>query len=406
MKFKRLFSCLALSSLLAVGVGVGIGVTKENVSQKAEAAGEKIVGGQNVFLKVSNTNWTKDSAAFAAYFYNATGNAWSWFDSATSLSADYNVATAPATATGWTGMNVVRMNPNGSDSSNNYLNWNNKWNQTSDLTDFGSNDTIEITGSGWDSPTYTWSSFSSHHTFELWNSVETDGTWTNTQKQSLTYLNSTEGARFYSTNISLTTGMKFDIVRDSAYYYHSDYIEDGGAVGTYFQKNGTGDASVKKGGTFEVYVKIKSNNVWTQVSSATEADTWAAGFVDGLDCAAPYNVAPSNWSTFATSYSGLTAGAKNIMYSAEGSNEVGASNVEKAAFMYDMCVAKYASCKSNKFMVNSSDTPRSAAVGPQIASPLMDNDNNNSIIIVVAVISVTVLAAIGGYFLFRSRKED
>ena len=185
MKKLRLITMLSAFTLAAAGA---FGLANSKNSKKAEfvSAAGSLVGGQSLFLKVENTNWTSSNAAFAVYVYNSsTDNSWAWFDSATAFSGDYKVATIP-TGT-WAKLIVCRMNPNGSDSSNNYLNWNNKWNQTDDITTI-SGDTLNITGSNWDSAAYSWSTFSSKHSFELWHSAETDGTWSITRKISLIYL--------------------------------------------------------------------------------------------------------------------------------------------------------------------------------------------------------------------------
>ena len=71
-----------------------------------------------------NSNWKKDNARFAAYFFKGSTNKWV---SMTDADKDgiYEV-TVPA---GYTTVIFCRMNPDASDN-----NWNNKWNQTADLT--------------------------------------------------------------------------------------------------------------------------------------------------------------------------------------------------------------------------------------------------------------------------------
>ena len=109
-----------------------------------------------VYLVLDSTGyWKQSSARFAVYFFNnSTGkNAWvsmTW--DATKNAYKCNVPDGQ-----WEGMIYCRMNP--SSSANN---WNNKWNQTGDLTipNNGNNcGTLKITNSGnWDgSTTVTWS---------------------------------------------------------------------------------------------------------------------------------------------------------------------------------------------------------------------------------------------------------
>lgn len=401
MKLGTLICALALSASMAAGVGVAVATSASYNLVEVNAAGT-LSGGQNLFLKVDNSNWTSDGAAFAVYVYNSdTDNSWAWFDSATALSGDYRAATIP-TGT-WSKLIVCRMNPNGSDSSNNYLNWNNKWNQTGDITTI-SGDVITISGSNWDGAAYSWDTLSNIYNYKIYHSNETDGTWSTTSQISLSYKNDSDGAQYYNTSVSLTTGMKFDIVRNGSSWFHSEYLEDGGAVGTYLEKNGTTDASVTEGGTFEFYVKVKNNTVWTQVSSVTEAETWSKGFVQGVGCSTSLSTGnpPANWSTYSGTYASLTNGAKNIMYGMTGSNAEGATYSEQAAFIYDLCVKKYTSCANDKFMVNSGGTPRSANI-----NTLSMLSNESSIVPVITLIAGLIgISTIGIFVFLRKRKQD
>ena len=82
---------------------------------------------ENVLYLKPNSNWKQSNARFAAYFFNNTGNAWvSMVDSDSDGIYEVNIPE------GYTfGDNVIfcRMNP-----SSTANNWNNKWNQTADLT--------------------------------------------------------------------------------------------------------------------------------------------------------------------------------------------------------------------------------------------------------------------------------
>lgn len=82
---------------------------------------------ENVLYLKPNSNWKQSNARFAAYFFNNAGNAWvSMVDSDSDGIYEVNIPE------GYTfGDNVIfcRMNP-----SSTANNWNNKWNQTADLT--------------------------------------------------------------------------------------------------------------------------------------------------------------------------------------------------------------------------------------------------------------------------------
>ena len=90
--------------------------------------------------------WNTDGAIFAAYAWNAEGNAWFPF---VEVSGAY-VTQIPEN---YTGINIVRLKPataEGFNTDNYGLNWDNKWNQTGniDFTTVADNSLITITG--WD----------------------------------------------------------------------------------------------------------------------------------------------------------------------------------------------------------------------------------------------------------------
>ena len=80
-------------------------------------------GDATVYL-VPNANWKNDNARFAVYYWNSAGVS-GWTD-AVDNGDGYYEATIPA---GYTNIIFCRMNPNAAAN-----NWDNKWNQTSDLT--------------------------------------------------------------------------------------------------------------------------------------------------------------------------------------------------------------------------------------------------------------------------------
>ena len=95
-----------------------------------------------------NKNWNIDGARFAAYFF---GNGETWID-CTDADGDgvYEVA-APA---GYPSVIFCRMNPNAAAN-----NWNNKWNQTKDLTVPAADDTkvcYVVAENTWDSGNGEW----------------------------------------------------------------------------------------------------------------------------------------------------------------------------------------------------------------------------------------------------------
>ena len=97
-----------------------------------------------------NSNWLQASARFAAYYF---GNDNAWVDGSEIKDGVYEFTTPSGT---WTNVIFVRMNPEATAN-----NWDNKWNQTSDLTYDGTNNlyTYASGSSVWDKGNGTWSVF-------------------------------------------------------------------------------------------------------------------------------------------------------------------------------------------------------------------------------------------------------
>lgn len=107
--------------------------------------GANIPAGTKLYLNAKF--WDPNSARFAAYFFGASGNSWASMIKVDGAENIYEV-TAPSGT--WSNVIFCRMN-----SSNSTNDWNNKWNQTGDLTFDGTNDLFTI--SNWNSQTSGWS---------------------------------------------------------------------------------------------------------------------------------------------------------------------------------------------------------------------------------------------------------
>ena len=83
-----------------------------------------ITSGTVLYL-TPNSNWNQSSARFAAYFFGSNGNSWAGMSKVEGETNLYQVVTPNGT---WTNVIFCRMNPSATAN-----NWNNKWNQTSDL---------------------------------------------------------------------------------------------------------------------------------------------------------------------------------------------------------------------------------------------------------------------------------
>ena len=115
---------------------------------KADAA--KIPGGTKLYL-TPNANWKIDNARFAAYFFG-DGEAWVSMTKVANETDLYEVTT-PANKN-FSNVIFCRMNPSASAN-----NWNNKWNQTADLTFDGVLNHYTVKEGTWDKGGGTWDQF-------------------------------------------------------------------------------------------------------------------------------------------------------------------------------------------------------------------------------------------------------
>ena len=125
-----------------------------NVNLKAQSdqdAGFKIYGNVklaevgDLYLK-PGTNWKKDGARFAAYFF---GNGEKWVDMTDTDNDGIYVVNKP---TGFSKVIFCRMKPKTAND------WSNKWNQSGDLTiPTNGNNLFTVANSSWDGATTTWS---------------------------------------------------------------------------------------------------------------------------------------------------------------------------------------------------------------------------------------------------------
>ena len=101
-----------------------------------------------VYLK-PNSNWLVDGARFAVYYWNDSGTYWA--DLNDTDGDGYYEGTIPA---GYTNLIFCRMNPGTTEN-----NWDNKWNQSSDLTLDGTNNCYTVAEGAWDKGDGTWSTY-------------------------------------------------------------------------------------------------------------------------------------------------------------------------------------------------------------------------------------------------------
>ncbi|MBQ1977218.1 MAG: hypothetical protein II225_00545, partial [Ruminococcus sp.] len=107
---------------------VTVGFTASAAEVETAETGASIPAGTYLYLKPNN-NWKADGARFAAYFY---GNGEAWVSMTQVATGVYRVQSPAGKA--YPNVIFCRMNP-----ANTTNNWDNKWNQSADLTWPGGN---------------------------------------------------------------------------------------------------------------------------------------------------------------------------------------------------------------------------------------------------------------------------
>lgn len=116
-----------------------------------------IEGGTKLYL-TPNGNWKVDNARFAAYFFVGETNAWA---SMTLVAGETDVYEVSAPAGSWEKVIFCRMNPSAAEN-----NWDNKWNQTNDLTYDGTKNHYIVAEGAWDKGDGSWVVYGSGETPE------------------------------------------------------------------------------------------------------------------------------------------------------------------------------------------------------------------------------------------------
>ena len=123
--------------------------SKAEVEAYVEELNKVVAQEGYVYLK-PNSNWTQANARFAAYFFNNSTNKNIWVDMTYNSGLGYYECQIPEGT--WPNVIFCRMDP-GKTANN----WDNKWNQTADLTLSNSNNAFTVKSGTWDNGGGDWS---------------------------------------------------------------------------------------------------------------------------------------------------------------------------------------------------------------------------------------------------------
>lgn len=244
--FKKAMLAVATMVLALVTI-----VAPANKATKVEAA--SITTGTTLYLKAGP--WDVDGARFAAYFYNSSTNTWASMET-----EDVGIYKVSAPSGTWT--NVIFCRMNGTTTANS---WDNKWNQTGNLTYDGTKNLFTVTT--WDNQTTGWSTYTPSvpgdkvvgvlgviNGVTNWN-TDTDMEWNETTER-------------YEVELDLIVGDQFKIRLDDAWTTSYGYTASGldSNVKNYAKSTSDGNIEVVVAGTYVIWftddAKLGMDPVW------------------------------------------------------------------------------------------------------------------------------------------------
>lgn len=339
--------------------------------------------------------WSDAAANYAVYFMDKTTypseiGGWSTYTMGTAanvklVNISYSLPFEPKE------MTLVRYNSTYSQANWNSQKWptdGNKWGQTPDLS---VNEVVRVGTTVEDGKNLAYLGYPK---VVLWNPSASD------VSLGAVKLNGSNHAEYYSTSVTLAANQQFkvQIAPYAAGDYYGNYSTHSSLTSD-FSGGGSSNIVCKTAGTYAFYFDSTNNSTYITKVELAEADEWSQYFLNNVGCDATGRNVPSGWSSCATEYAKLSGAAKNIVYGATAKED--GSYVEKAVARYDVAVRNHPSL--TRFIVNSGNTPRSAAINNNLIAQAVAH--SGSTIAVVAISSVS-LAAIGGYFLFKKKKEN
>lgn len=139
-KKPLLFALLGISSVVSLSLNVATFAKYALMDQVTQQIGYQ--GKTKKTIYINPNIWEKDQAEFFIYCYNTSTSANKWITSSKYITPEINDITFSMYVfqfddVNYDGFNIVRLKPStaeGYDSGNDGMNWNNKWNQTDDIS--------------------------------------------------------------------------------------------------------------------------------------------------------------------------------------------------------------------------------------------------------------------------------
>lgn len=358
-----------------------------------------------IYLDLTQIDWEKDNAKFGVYFFDENdknnNDKKVFTDFATKVPSEdeiyivsYELNFVP------THMIGVRFK-----STCTTPNWNDKDNQTEDLT-FYRYGVIGVTD--WNNG---WSDFLATVKIDgVTDEIVLDNYKRNDKNQS----------EHYNDYIDLVAGnefvIKYHASKDEGFaskdFYSMDCLDVLKVEGNeYFEIDETNKKiKVLKSGTYSFYFKADVNNgqVFISKPEIAFADVWAKSFLEGTGEDTSCEKTKTNWSTHEDEYDDLPHSAKTFLLNLDHEPD---PNVKfdnyfaRAIQRYDYIIYLYGTGTYNDYIgrVNAGKvTPRST-YNPIIGAFSSDNSTPIALVVIISVVSLT---AVGGYIFLKRRKEN
>ena len=383
-------SVLKIISLAAFAMAGGLAVANAKSAKKAESASAGEITSGRLLCKFGGLScWSVGGAKLCAYLTNDSSTYWTSLQSLNSEQMlyvfDYTIDFTP------TKLIWVRMDPAATSG-----NWDQKWNQTSDL---GWHDASYVPD-GWD---VSWDLSQWDLQADVRTSLDTFANPKVTFDDSSLILNSDNNPQL-SGKVTLEKDEEFKVVNTadntwSNFYGCPSALDSAFSGGNkYYNDNGE-NITCNIPGTYDFYFDTESKRIWISRDDIVEADGWAEYFNGTVGCDASGINSPSGWSDCASAYALLSDDTKDYIYSA--SADANGDNLGRALATYDYAVAHHTDLA--KFIVNSKSNPRASLL--LVPSNNVSGNSSNNLIMIVAVVSLVSVSTLVGLIVIKKRRS-
>lgn len=324
------------------------------------------------------SEWEKDNAKFAFYYYNATADGWS--DFAVEVTGQDSIYLAPYELE-FTPTNVIAVRL---DNKATKPSWDFDWNQTANL-DFHSAGVVDVSGN--------LESFTGHSSaLAVTKGLDKEVLLDNYKRNIFNH------PEHYNEEVSLKAGDEFEIkLGDTSYHTFTTHktVEDA------FSLNGDKILVNPEGaGTYAFFFDATNNSLYITDSILAVADDWAQSFL-GKNC----TDTKSNWKTLGQAYGNLPDKSK-LLFQTEPHSEPSAEVegfIAKAVQRYDYVLVLYGKASYADFMER---IDAGTLTLPQSTSNALILNGDNRSMTILLVLAGVAAATLTGAILYAKKRKN